>query len=306
LLVVIAIIAILIALLVPAVQKVREAAARTRCINNLKQLGLAAQSCHDAMKCLPPVFGFFPTPDNQPAANAGYGSVLVHLLPYLEQGALYNSALTAWAAGGPNVYAPPLVATVYGQPLAVLQCPTDPSAVGGLPSGNLTQGGSSYACNFFAFGAGDSTPPYTGWSWFARNRLSARFTDGTSNTVFFAEKIMRCEYPPLKQTGGGNMWAHSGVNSGQSWWPVIMSPDYLQYNANCLGANAGALFQMQPYPFMGTGATCDWTRASTGHSSGVNVCFGDGTVRTATSSITPATWWAIFTPAGNEAVSLDW
>src|SRR5580704_3441782 len=82
LLVVIAIIAILIGLLVPAVQKVRDAAARTQCTNNLKQLGLSAHNCHDTFKKLPPAVGWFPSSNNQPAASAGYGSALVHLMPF--------------------------------------------------------------------------------------------------------------------------------------------------------------------------------------------------------------------------------
>jgi hypothetical protein len=58
------------------------------------------------------------------------------------------------------------------------------------------------------------------------------------------------------------MWAHPGVNSGQSWWPVVMAPDYAKYHPNCYGLNPGALFQLRPSPFIGG---CDWTRASTGH-----------------------------------------
>src|SRR5579884_2313040 len=90
LLVVIAIIAILIALLVPAVQKVREAAARTQCENNLKQLALATHNCNDQFKVLPPVFGWYPSTNNG-VSGGGYGTVLFHLLPYIEQQNLYKS-----------------------------------------------------------------------------------------------------------------------------------------------------------------------------------------------------------------------
>src|SRR5205085_11828380 len=87
LLVVIAIIAVLIGLLLPAVQKVREAAARIQCVNNLKQLGLAAQSYHDSTGHLPPGIGYYPT-----AANGAFGTYFFHLLPYVEQDDLYRSA----------------------------------------------------------------------------------------------------------------------------------------------------------------------------------------------------------------------
>jgi prepilin-type N-terminal cleavage/methylation domain-containing protein len=303
LLVVIAIIAILIGLLVPAVQKVRAAAARTQCVNNLKQLGLAAHSYHDSYRKLPPAVGWS-TANNQPASNATYGSVLAHLLPYFEQGPLRTASLTTY--NGFSVYAPCLVATVYGTPIQLLQCPFDASMTNGTPSGQSAQGGSSYACNFFAFGSGPSVAPYSGWNWWGANRFQGSFPDGLSNTIFFTEKYARCEYPPAKQTGGGNMWAHANVNSGQSWWPVLMSPDYLQYNPNNMGAQAGALFQAQPAVFMGTGATCDWTRATTGHSGSIQACLGDGSVRTISDSISPATWWAAFTPAGNEPMPSDW
>ena len=98
LLVVIAIIAILIGLLLPAVQKVREAAARAQCQNNLKQLGVAVQNCSDTNQGkMPPGVGAYPNfqgdqrilTNNNPSAT--YGGMLCYLLPYIEQQNLYNA-----------------------------------------------------------------------------------------------------------------------------------------------------------------------------------------------------------------------
>ncbi|HEY7155974.1 MAG TPA: DUF1559 domain-containing protein [Gemmataceae bacterium] len=303
LLVVIAIIAILIGLLLPAVQKVREAAARAQCTNNLKQLGLAVHNCNDVFSKLPPAYGWFPAVANNPQNNTGYGAVLVHLLPYVEQQNLYNNSLTAFS--GVQAYMPCLVAGVYSAPVKVFQCPSDPSMSGGHPQG-MTNGGSSYAGNFFAFGASTGTYPVTSWSWFGTNNIPANFPDGTSNTILFTEKYARCEYPPLKQTGGGTTWANANFNASQSWWPLVMAPDYVKYNANCYGPNPGALFQMRPNPFTGTGATCDWTRASTAHTGGIQTGLADGSVRNVSQGVSYTTWWYAFTPNGGEPMPSDW
>ncbi len=92
LLVVIAIIAVLIGLLLPAVQKVREASFRVQCGNNLKQLGLATQHSNDTMGRLPPAQGWFPAAG--PTPNSGWGTVFFHLLPYIEQDNLWRNAIT--------------------------------------------------------------------------------------------------------------------------------------------------------------------------------------------------------------------
>jgi prepilin-type N-terminal cleavage/methylation domain-containing protein len=316
LLVVIAIIAILIGLLLPAVQKVREAANRAKCKNHLKQIGLAVHNCNDSQGKLPPVHGWFPASTNVPQSGSGYGSVLFHLLPYLEQGPLYQSSGGAYTISGVTIQAftPVQNPAVYTTTVPVFQCPSDPSMADGHPFG-MTPGGASYACNFFAFGTaagsypkGIGNPPYqvTSWNWWGANRIGTSFIDGTSNTILFAEKYARCEWPPNSTTGGGNMWAHSGtagVASGQSWWPVVMAPDYVKYNPDCYGLTPGALFQVQPTPFIGN---CDWTRAATGHTGGIQVGLADGSVRNIAQGISYATWWYAFTPAGGEPTPSDW
>jgi prepilin-type N-terminal cleavage/methylation domain-containing protein len=317
LLVVIAIIAVLIGLLLPAVQKVRESAAKSSCTNNLKQLGLAAQKCHESFGRLPPVHGWYPG-TNVPRSGAGYGSVLFHLLPNLEQTNLYQSSSGSYTINGVtyNAYSPIQNAAVYDATVPVFQCPSDLSNQSGHPAG-MAEGGSSYAANFFAFGTatgsypnGIGTAPYTvtSWNWWGANRFPTNFPDGLTNTVLFVEKYARCEYPPGQTTGGGTMWAHSGTvgtASGQSWWPVVMAPDFAKYNPGCYGPNAGAMFQVQPAPFMGTGGACDFTRASTAHNT-IQVALADGSVRSVSPSISITTWWFAFTPAGREVMPSDW
>src|SRR5579859_5633278 len=142
LLVVIAIIAILIALLVPAVQKVREAAARTQCSNNLKQLALACISdADDHNKTLPPG-GLFGTGANWNWSN-NQGSWLVYTLPYMEQGNMYKNAVAA--AGGSlettfNSVGTAANAGVFNVVLPYGRCPSDdyqPNATVSNYVGNL-------------------------------------------------------------------------------------------------------------------------------------------------------------------------
>src|SRR5262245_8890066 len=92
LLVVIAIIAVLIGLVLPAGQKVREAAARAQCQNNLKQLGIAAHQLNDANNCLPPQYGSYPK------APGDFGPLFFHMLPAVEQSNMWKQTNTG--AGG--------------------------------------------------------------------------------------------------------------------------------------------------------------------------------------------------------------
>jgi hypothetical protein len=200
---------------------------------------------------------------------------------------------------------PCLVTAANTTPIKVFQCPSDYTLAAGLPIG-AAQGGASYGCNFFAFGTASGTYPVTSWNWWGSHSIQASFPDGTSNTVLFTEKFARCEHPPGSTTGGGTMWAHINYNSGQSWWPVIMAPDYVKYNAQCYGPNAGALFQLRPTPFMGATGVCDFTRAATAHTGGIQVGLGDGSVRSVSQGVSATTWWYAFTPNGGETLPSDW
>jgi prepilin-type N-terminal cleavage/methylation domain-containing protein len=193
LLVVIAIIAILIGLLLPAVQKVRASAARMSCQNNLKQCMLATHNAHDAHQKLPPAVGFFPDPGTVPVGTKiGRGTVFVHLLPYTEQTALHELARNMDLDQYGYVYA------AQRPRLPMYHCPSDPtlSPIGYIlldPGiGGGTWGPASYSFSFQVFGdpsRNSLTSRATGWD--GKNNF-ATVTDGLSNTIFFVERYTGC------------------------------------------------------------------------------------------------------------------
>jgi prepilin-type N-terminal cleavage/methylation domain-containing protein len=307
LLVVVAIIAILIGLLLPAVQKVREAANRIKCGNNVKQLGLAAHNYHDVHQHFPPGIGYYP-----PASGA-FGTYFFHLLPYVEQDNLYRSALGPVPfppPDGPTTVYYPGNNTVYSQPVKIFLCPSDPSVGpdGVVPINGVSFGASCYAPN--ALISAQNNPPTPQ----GKTRI-ADITDGLSNTILHAEKYARCTNttmaPPFRD--GGTAWAYCTALLFPWQPPPMTLPGKAFQPGFCIPAlaNLGApdavgpksIFQVQPTPFLGN---CDPTRTATAHTGGMLVGLADGSVRTLAPSLSGTTWWAAVTPSGDEVLGSDW
>ena len=303
LLVVIAIIAILIGLLLSAVQKVRAVAARLSCGNNLKQLGLALHSYHGT-------FGSFPA-----ATNVGtYGGPNIHLLPYLELDAIYRlipnpdttPSFGAWCAHKPRIFL----------------CPAD------------TEWGRSATFGYsnYRFNAG-SWMKLRGWDGVFGMRISSylpanawpvtltNITDGTSNTAAIAEGCNTAQSGPNNKladcfeanpaatsttlagaraqllaldwqaaTLAGGSWRGRGYtwDEGSTWRGLYNH--LLPPNNPC--------WRSQDYGYMVAPATSR-------HTGGVNICMADGSVRFVSDSVDPDAWLAAGTRSGGEILSVN-
>jgi prepilin-type N-terminal cleavage/methylation domain-containing protein len=277
LLVVIAIIGTLIGLLLPAVQKVREAANRIACGNNLRQSGLAIHQFHDVNGRIPPALG-----------NVGamvWGSYWFHLLPYIEQETLYQSSQVGGFYSAMNNQ-------VYMRTIKIWTCPSDPSfpANGTLSDelgtrwGAMSYGGNAWlACQVDNFG---NTTDMGGGA-----RIPASIPDGLSNTILHVEKYAVCTNSdnPI----GGTAWAYcrTDQNAPNLWHGIAPAVDDT------------SMFLTRPTPYLGN---CDPSLASTAHTGGIMVGLVDGSVRLVSSSISPTTWWYALTPAGGEILPNDW
>jgi prepilin-type N-terminal cleavage/methylation domain-containing protein/prepilin-type processing-associated H-X9-DG protein len=298
LLVVIAIIAVLIGLLLPAVQKVRESAANSQCKNNLKQIIVATHALNDAYRYMPN-FGYaWP----RGSTKITQCSTFWALLPYLEQSNLYNSLPAGQTS---SAY---FNTSAIKTPVKCYICPSDNSGIGtdGTASGwNLN----SYNVN--------------GQIVYGRYaEMSKNFKDGASNTVYYIEHLALCRNPAggNSATDGRSVWPAVNLTTGDPilYWPgeatTSSFPGFpgfgIQYaSAQVPDPNNGNLPSWkvpQASPTLGAAGTCDPTTGNSGHTSGVNVAMADGSIRGVTPTISLKTWNAVLTPNGGETIGTDW
>ena len=319
LLVVIAIIAILIGLLLPAVQKVREAAARMQCSNNLKQIGLALHAYHDANLCFPPGYADGnadpnSTPDNDVGPGWGWAA---YALPHLEQSPLFNQInFKQPVGGGAN-------AAASRQDLAVFQCPSDPyqqpvpvydstfsAPVATVAHGNYVGCAGWTECFNAATGTvqpglGDDGLPGVfgpggrGVFWRNSRTTIAAVTDGTSNTIFAGERSGN--HAPAT-------WAGAVPGGRCPAWMATLPPapyspppgpayDNADFGEALVLAHTNAThLPNADFP------TYDPDVFYSLHPGGSNFLLGDGSVRFIRSSVNPATYQALGTVAGGEVL----
>jgi prepilin-type N-terminal cleavage/methylation domain-containing protein len=319
LLVVIAIIAILIGLLVPAVQKVRAAAARISCGNNLHQIGVGVHNYNSTYGKVPPVEGVglatynswsaaqkqgYPY-GNTTTADGTNGTVFYFLLPYIEQDNIYK------AANGDSLNAVAEVIKTY-------LCPSDPSVQNagtyggcGVMNGQNVQrdnyGSCCYAANVMVFEPRGPQP------------IEVAMPDGTSNVVMVAERFKNCS--PDGAHGGGctlPAWAWNTVRNGGDCWtsPTFGANEDFFGNMNCGGALFNSPQTGAPPAASAAGAVgfqggpsaqaCNWYVTQGGHTAGMMVLMGDGSTRFLSQSLTPYTWKEACFPADGQPLGSDW
>ena len=312
LLVVIAIIAVLISLLVPAVQKVREAAARSQAQNNLKQIGLATHAAHDVGKKSPPMYGNFRGSD---------GTVFFHLLPYLDQGPLHSKGQNVARQTPLQVFAHPRDVTYTGTGTFTL---TNSADVPPWASGSMDWGLTSFAANWQFFGDDGITFPTV--------------SDGTSNTIMFNEK-----YAVAKNAGnvtGAGLWGY-GVRANltvaqrlkmtpapkfptapgtypdldymwnKAWWARTgyvnnpISSGVLGQWPNTATALVNWEFKcMRCAEYQPSAETLNAYKSQSITPGGMLACFGDGTVRTIPSGTTDQNFCALEGPSDGEVFQI--
>lgn len=283
-LVTIAIIAVLIGLLLPAVQKVRDAAAKAKCQNNLKQLSLALQQFHDANNALPPGHRSLLNLEQMP-----FSGWALSISPYVEQPALYNNAWSAYSAAFFPFVNPPH--TGLSTVIPILNCPSD-SRVQAAQVSQRTQNLVAFTSYLGVSGRDYSTRDGVLFQDSAVNMLN--ITDGTSNTLMLGER------PPSADFQFG--WWYAGV--GQQF---TGSADLILgvREANLLPITSGSKCGPGNYPFRASrfDDPCGMFHYWSPHPSGANFASADASVRFINYSANPI-MPALASRASGEAAAL--
>jgi type II secretory pathway pseudopilin PulG len=331
LLVVITIIALLIAILVPAVQWAREAARRAQCTNNLKQLGIAIHNYHEGHNAIVPgrIWPYTATPPLKspitPLIGSGYQDTpwLPLLLPFLDQQPLANSFNCTLGSYGPGNLGFFANSTVAATLLGALQCPSDASTSlyrfpGSLLGGALSGPGGArgnYAANWGnntygqvtgirANHEGDYLPSPFGH---APDLSFANVSDGLSQTVFLAE-LVQGDLGDVR----GLVWSSvAGASNYVSGLPPNGMMHVLLGNGGdvlplslCVN-DPGRKLPCSSDPGGVPAMARDYAGARSWHPGGVNSLLGDGAVRFIKDAIKPSVWVSIHSIAGNEVVGTD-
>ncbi len=310
LLVVIAIIAILIGLLLPAVQKVREAAARTQCSNNLKQVGLAIFNHESAL-------GYIPS-SIRPAGVTALPRIswTIAALPYIEQDNLRKNYDTTQSWGAATNL------PVSSQKIKIFQCPSSPNPdrLDGDPQSNTWNIVSitDYAAvtsvaTLAASGSNSNLGIVTGAGIMEKNATIkiANITDGTSNTLLVVEssgrpQIYRVGKPygsPTTQQINGGGWARPASDLDF----YSSTPDGSTVTGSCaVGCTNGFDYQAAGGYNNSTFGTEGSSAPYAFHTGGINALFGDGSVRFLRNSVSVQTFAALVTRNGGEVIGNDY
>ena len=302
--VVIAIIAVLIGLLLPAVQKVREAAAPIKCTNNLKQFGVALHNYHEATGRFPP--GHSPhriPPTFTPAGGATWS---FWLLPYIEQDNLYRQADLVnfhfepqnWA-GNPN-------AVIKNTRQALFVCPSDDASGTmslAVPTFDTHIRGSYAANNGIGplverhdADVGLRSMQTKGVFYYDSRTTLLTLSDGTSNTVLLSEVVVvqGGDLRGVTFQAEGSLYHHNNA-------PNSPTADILRVGV-CVTKSYAPCTEL--YTNIPDRRVTMASRSR--HTSGVNTLLGDGSVRSVSNSINPQTWQAASSPNGGEVLGSDW